>query len=103
MLAEEVGAKQGEGFLVKMAVITSRITLKMICCHIEDFLQLFAQILHCGKKYQKFPPHITDRVDHNTPVTENFGIKFSTSISECLAMYLGIFRNSFLILNVFSF
>jgi hypothetical protein len=30
-----------------------------------------------------------------TPVTENSRIKYSTSIAECSAIYLGIFRRRF--------
>jgi hypothetical protein len=54
--------------------------------HINDQLTLCLNCdVHCGKKYRKFPPQLTDTADHKTPVTENYGIKFSTSISECSA------------------
>ncbi len=46
---------------------------------------------HCGKKDWKFPSQVTDAVDHNKPVTENSGIKFPTSLSDCSAIYNGIF------------
>jgi hypothetical protein len=45
--------------------------------------------VHCGKKYRKIPQQITHSADLNIPVTENFRIKFPTSISEFLIMYLG--------------
>jgi hypothetical protein len=54
---------------------------------------------HCGKKYRKIPQQITDSADLNIPVTENFWIKFPTSISEFSMMYLGTvchtFRNNY--------
>jgi hypothetical protein len=52
--------------------------------------------VHCGKKHRKFPSQVTDAADHNTPVTENSGIKFPTSLLDCSAKYIGIyFRNIF--------
>jgi hypothetical protein len=48
-------------------------------------------LLHCGKKDRKFPSQITDAADHNKPVTENSGIKIPTSLSDCSAIYIGIF------------
>jgi hypothetical protein len=60
----------------------------------------FSHNLHyvrCGKKDRKFPSQITDAVDHNRPVTENSGIKFPTSLSDCSAIYIGIFfRNTYI-------
>ncbi len=47
--------------------------------------------MHCGKKGRKFPSQATDAEDHNKPVTENSGIKFPTSLSDCSAIYIGIF------------
>jgi hypothetical protein len=47
--------------------------------------------LHCGKKDRKFPSQVTDAADHNKPVTENSGIKFPKSLSDCLAIFIGIF------------
>jgi hypothetical protein len=56
----------------------------------------FKNKLHCGKKHRKFPSQVTDAADHNTPVTENSGIKFPTSLLDCSAIYIGIyFRNIF--------
>jgi hypothetical protein len=48
------------------------------------------------KTNRGFLLQITDAAEHNTPVTEKFGIKFTTSILECSAIYTGIFfRNIF--------
>jgi hypothetical protein len=44
--------------------------------------------MHCDKKEWKFPSHITDAADHNKSVSENSGIKFPTSLSECSAIYI---------------
>jgi hypothetical protein len=45
---------------------------------------------HYGKKDRKFPSQVIDAADHNKPVTENSGIKFLTSLSDCSAIYIGI-------------
>ncbi len=47
--------------------------------------------IHCGKKDRKFPSQVTDAADHNKPVTEHSGIKFPSSLSDCSAIYIGIF------------
>jgi hypothetical protein len=57
---------------------------------------LAVQIARCAKptlwqKDRKFPSQITDAADHNKPVTENSGIKIPTSLSDCSAIYIGIF------------
>ncbi len=60
-------------------------------------------VIHCGKKHRKFPSQVTDAADHNTPVTENSGIKFPTSLLDCSAIYIGIyFRNIFRNLDKFN-
>jgi hypothetical protein len=54
--------------------------------------------VYCGKKYRKIPQQITNAANLNIPVTENFRIKFPTSISEFSIMYLGTLGYTFRII-----
>jgi hypothetical protein len=59
--------------------------------------------IHCGKKDRKFPSQITDAADHNKPVTENSGIKSPTSLSDCSAIYIGIFSSIYFEIKMVKF